>query len=49
MVVTSLSYLGISLNTLAFAGSFFSTSQKRLDLIKEVGPLEMMKDVAVKQ
>lgn len=39
---------GISLNTLAFAGSFFNTDERRLDIIKEVGPLKMLKDVAVK-
>ena len=38
----------ISLNTLAFAGSLFNTNPDKLDYMKQVGPLNMLKDVAAK-
>lgn len=48
MITIYLINIGISLNTLAFAGSFFNTDEKRLDIIREMGPLKMLKDISVK-
>ena len=42
------SFGDISLNTLAFAGSLFNTNPDKLDYMKEVGPLNMLKVVSAK-
>ena len=36
-----------SMNTLVFAGSFFSTRPERLAKVKEVGPINMLKAVTL--
>ena len=36
-----------SMNTLAFAGSFFNTRPERLAKVKEVGPINMLKAVTL--
>lgn len=38
---------GISLNTLAFTGSFFCSTPYKLKLIKDFGPINMLREITV--